>query len=160
MPEHIDDPGRRSEGAMPFPKSVLIAGITWIVWGCLIAANGALHLLVHVHEGAHVAGGMWNGVLGILFGAAFLFIGGFICKGMPKDTLGITVVSIAFGVLDCGYGTRLIGGGNAVQGGLGVEIVNNLLGLASLLCALGLLVAGVLALIGRQKYKDWRTANV
>jgi hypothetical protein len=151
---------RLSDGARLFPKSVFIAGITWIVWGCLIVANGALHLLVHVEEGAQVAGGMWNGVLGTLFGEAFLFIGVLSCKGTAKDLLGNAVASIVFGVLIGCYGTWLISGGKAVQGGLGEEITNGILGLASLLCAFGPLAAGVLALRGRQKYKDWRMVNV
>ena len=82
----------------------------------------ALHLLVHVEEGAHVASGMWNGVFGFLVGVAFLFIGVLSCKGRIKDMLGNAVASVAVGVANASYGIWLLSGAKPALGGLGEEI--------------------------------------
>ncbi len=158
MSENLDEPNPTSIAIPRFPNSVLAAGIIWIIWGCLVFANGGLHLLVHSEQGADVAGGAWNGAIGALAGALFVIIGLLTSKGAAKDTLVNGIASIAFGVLEGGYGVWLLSGAKPVLGGLGEEIVNNLLGLASVICAVGLLASGVLALQGREKYKEWRNA--
>jgi len=103
-----DDRDRRSDRERPFPKAVFFAGVTWIVFGCLILINGGIQLIMTLGQagqagqkdgGAQAVGGTCGVALIVLFGAAFLFVGIQSCKGTAKDTLGNAIGSLVFGLL-------------------------------------------------------------
>jgi len=146
--------------APPYPGTVRTAGIVWIVFGSLILLNLLGVLLITFvfvagggpgREGA-VGGALCvGGVIG-LFGGAFLFVGVQSVRGTAADTLGNGIGSIVIGLLVLAAGAFTAaaadGAGNAIGGG-----VNGLAGLA-------LVLAGILALVGRGAYRDWRRANL
>lgn len=125
--------------APKFPGIVMAAGIIWIIFGGLIlmsllAVAVLIPILVRgVDAGAALAGlASVAGCLG-LFGGVFVMVGVQTVRGTAKDTMGNGVGSILFGLLN-GMNFDLQGGG---------------LGLA-------LVVAGILAIVGRADYKEWR----
>jgi hypothetical protein len=165
--EDIDEDEDRPVRRRPeFPLLVRIAGIIWIVFGCVILLNAAVSLLVSLGQaaprgGAEAAGRATGSMCGVavilLFGGAFILVGVQSIRGTAKDTLGNGIGSIVFGFLNLGCGLMLMLGGAMAGGGAGVVI---LIGSAiSLLAGVGLLAAGVLALIGRDAYKTWRRAQ-
>ena len=125
-----------------FPGIVLAAGIIWIVVGSAILLATVLAVLVSVlirGEGSAESLFLWCwvGVCFSPFGGAFLFVGVQTVRGTAPDTLGNGIGSIIFSGL---FGW---------------------LDLTQPICwpGLALIVAGVLALVGRSQYKVWRKAR-
>lgn len=145
-----------------FPTAVRIAGVIWIVFGGLFLLNAALNLLLSMgrqgQEGPQVAGGLCGMVLGMLFGAVFIHVGVQSIRGTAVDTLGNAIGSIAFGLLVGGLGTLGVISTLAL-GGQEKTVILLIVGAVNLLVALGLLTAGVLALMGRAQYRIWRRAS-
>lgn len=149
-PEYPDfDYGEEPE----YPPLVKAAGVMWIVYGCLILLNMVAVLLLSFvlasQMGGDVAAGAAGGAVCValflgLIAAAFLFVGVQSVRGTARDTLGNAVGSIILGVLQFG--------GAALYGGMG-QIVQA--GVAAVAGGL-LLIAGVLALMGRSDYRRWR----
>jgi len=140
-------------GRVEIPTSVRIAGIVWIVFGALILVNPVINLLA----GGGGGGDMVAVLIVILFGAVFINVGVQSLRGTAADTLGNGIGSIIFGVLNAGYGAMIFVG--AAVGGLPMALAV-VIGGISILGGIGLLTAGVLALVGRQDYKAWRQANL
>jgi hypothetical protein len=135
--------------------------VIWIVFGSLILLNAAINLLLtfgmSAGGGAQAAGGVCPVLIGVLFGAVFIHVGVQSVQGTAKDTLGNGIGSIIFALLNGGFGVLLMVGAVAVGGTAG--LIAALLGGVSLLGGIGLLAAGVLALVGREEYKAWRRAH-
>jgi hypothetical protein len=150
MPDNLDRPDDFDErdrdfGAAPvYPVTVTLAGTVWILFGCLILINAAAVLALGLHE--NMAGGIGVVVLLSLFALAFLFVGVQSVRGTAPDTLGNGAGSIIFALLELGSGVANLNAGQYLQAGVG------------LLLGLGLLAAGILALVGRGEYKAWRRA--
>jgi hypothetical protein len=99
----------------------------------------------------------------ILIGAVFLNVGVQSVRGTARDTLGNGIGSILFGLLYGGAGTFLMIGSFFLHT-LAAEtetaaLMLGIFGTIALLCGLGLLAAGVMALVGRDEYKAWRRAE-
>jgi hypothetical protein len=78
-------------------------------------------------------------------------------RGTAKGTLGNGIGSIFFGLLWAGMTIFTIG---AVVRLPGVNVTMMVIsGVVSGLLALGLMVAGTLAIMGRDAYREWRDAN-
>ena len=155
------------------PRLVRTAGIIWIVFGSMLLINAVVSLGASgaaVRAGENTGGGSCGGVVGIGFGIAFIIVGWQSLKGTAKDTLGNGVGSIIIGalyavggavVLVLGLGMyTLISQGKATapnvdQAALLVTVSGGVL----LLSGLGLILAGVLALMGRADYKAYRRAG-
>jgi hypothetical protein len=144
-----------------YPRAVHIAGVIWIIFGSLILLNAAINLLLTVGmaagDGAQAAGGGSPVWIGVLVGAVFIHVGVQSTRGTAKDTLGNGIGSLIFGLLNGGFGAFLIVGAIAAGGIAG--LIAAIFGGISLLGGIGLLVAGVLALVGREEYKAWRRAQ-
>jgi hypothetical protein len=104
--------------------------------------------------------------LALLFGAVFLNVGIQSVRGRAVDTLGNGLGSFLFGLIFGGWGSMLLLAGTAGSiatpsdkagnvGALVMLIVGGLYVLGGLL----LLPAGLMALIGRGRYKAWRKAK-
>ncbi len=152
-----DQPESSVQTAPGYPMTVMIAGIAWIFFGGLLLLN-LLVLLVGMFGvaaggkvGDAVGGAVCGGLLLGLFGAAFMYVGIQSVRGQAGDTIGNGLGSIIFGLLafGCGAITLPMGGD---QVGVGKAIA---LGVYFLVGS-GLLIAGVLALVGRGDYKAWR----
>ncbi|MCI0742902.1 MAG: hypothetical protein L0Y72_28060 [Gemmataceae bacterium] len=136
-----------------YPSQVRTAGIVWIVFGGLILLNLAVLLVLLAavpgqrDKGAAVAGGVCASVFLGLCGGAFIFVGVQNVNGTAADTLGNGIGSIIFGILNWGSAIA-----HAVAG-LYLQTVVNFIGGG------GLLAAGILALVARGDYLDWRRAQ-
>jgi hypothetical protein len=156
---------------LPFPTSAKIAAIIWLVFGGLLLVNAVVTLAFvgllatapqqgapagagpkgagrnpDVPGIAFAIGGCGSAVIA-LFAAAFLYVGVQTLRGTARDTLGNSIGSIAFGLLNiCG----------GVVNFTANQALNGVVGLA---CGGALLLAGVLGLAVRGQYKDWRLAQ-
>jgi len=154
MRESFDEPEAEYEEKPGFPVTVMAAGIFWIVLGAvlvlalLIALVGMFMAAQWRQEkGEVVFGGLCTGLFIGLIGGAFIFVGIQTILGSARDTLGNGIGSIIFGILNGGAG-------------LGQVLIREYFQSAiSFICGVGLLTAGVLALVGRDGYKRWRRAR-
>jgi len=163
MADDFDPLDVRLPATPGFPRTVMAAGIIWITVGCLILLNMLMLLLLTfgpAAEGWREADAARSALMGLLlglFGAAFIHVGVQSVRGTAHDTLGNGIGSIIFGLLQGGYASTLILGGLALGAALGgAALIIVFLAGISMLASTALLAAGVLALIGRQEYKDWR----
>ena len=121
------------------PGVVKAAGIIWIVVGGL----GLLGQLMSLGAGFRP-----QNILGLAIAVAFLVCGIQTVMGKAKDTLGNGIGSIVIGLLNGGFlGYAASNLPSAMAGAMmlfGAPVV------------LGLLVGGILALVGRTGYKEWR----
>ena len=150
--DDADDMAEIVRDAPPFPKTVTVAGIAWIVFGALILLGGIFFLIgLTTTKRVDPAATGFIGVLAtglfILFGGVFIHVGEQSITGKARDTLGNGIGSIIFGVLNL-----LAGIGGAGSGQIPQAIVN-------FICGAGLLAAGTLVLIDRGGYVRWRRAN-
>lgn len=158
-----DDRGPADRPA--FPGIVRLAGIIWIGVGALELLNAAANVVLagmNQNQNPGTAGGACCAV-GV--GIAFLVCGIQTVTGKAKDTLGNSIGSLVLGALILGL-AALIGFGGAVLGAnpnanangiapgvfIAIAVFTGLMGLT-------LLLAGVLALMGRRQYQEWREAN-
>ena len=140
----------------PFPRTITVAGALLIVFGCLVLLNLLLSLALTFvlagnaggqAAGSFVAGGICGALFVVLVGAVFIQEGVRGVRGTLRDTLGTGIASIAFGVLVLAAAAFTAIAGGVVQGGF-----------AGLVGAM-LVVAGILALVGRGEYRVWRQAR-
>jgi hypothetical protein len=141
----------------PFPMVVTIAGIAWIVFGALII-SGVLLLVVSA-AGRRAAGGpvggdpnvvaLWapGGCLA-LFAGAFIFVGVQSVRGTAPGTVGNGLGSIVYALFNVATVALLIQQRQFLAAAVGAIFV------------LGLIAAGVLALVGTSDYREWRRAKV
>jgi len=118
-----------------------VAGWVWVSYGALLG------LVLLVMAAVPIPGG-WVLLLVLLFGSSiFAYVGSQTVRGKAKDTLGNGIGSIVFGLfgLQAAIST-LTADGDPYRA------------FGSLLAGLILLVAGVIALIGRSSYKRWRAS--
>jgi hypothetical protein len=154
----------------PVPGTVRAAGVIWIVFGCLILLGAAANLVVSVGAAGAGAGpraaapgqppagvGICGALVNALFGAAFVFVGVQSFNGTARDTLGNGIGSIGIGLLNGGCGALFVAAGVA-GGGAGAPLAV-VVGAASILGGLGLLAAGVLALVGRAGYRAYKDSG-
>lgn len=161
MREGIGEQDQLPVDGPEYPRTVHIAGVIWIVFGSLILVNAAINLLLTfgmaAGGGAQAAGGMSSVLIGVLVGAVFIHVGVQSTRGTAKDTLGNGIGSIIFGLLNGGLGALLLVGAVAAEGTAG--LIAGILGGVSILGGIGLLAAGVLALVVREEYRAWRRAQ-
>ncbi len=159
--DDFERPARPAPAPTAIPGSVRAAGIIWIVFGALILLNGAVMLLLLLTltgpappgQRAGLAGGVLCGGLFVgLVGGVFIHVGVTTLAGTAKDTLGNGIGSIIFAALVGGSGMLRL----ALLGANVVELVG---ALVNLLGGAALLVAGILALVGRDGYRAYRHAR-
>jgi hypothetical protein len=143
-----------------YPRSVQVAGLFWIGFGCLILLNAAAGLVLTFAAGpnqGNAMGGVCSAGCSGLFAVAFLVVGVQTIKGTARDTLGNGIGSIGIGVLNMGAGGIMIA--IAMSGAAQTAGFATIAGGISILGGIGLVVAGILALIGRSSYREWREEN-
>jgi hypothetical protein len=144
-----------------FPTLVKIAGLIWVVCGGTILLIGAANLWLSLHP--TTAGGARAALVvaflqlfGLLVGVLFLIVGVRSIRGSAQDTLGNGIGSIGLSLPLLGIGYILFAAAAEV-GEPSAALVVTVAALGSLV-VIGMLVAGVLALISRAPYKAWRQA--
>jgi hypothetical protein len=127
------DPGQ--EPFAPASRALKAAGIVWIVFGALLFLGPLVHLLCVGFQGG--VGFVFVGVG--LFGAPFLFVGVQSIRGKvtARGILENSIGSIGLGLLTVGLGVVAAVYGHVIPAVIGC------------LAGLGLVAAGVLALVGR-----------
>lgn len=155
-----DEWGEGPRGELPpLPTLARAAGIIWVVFGGLILLNFAATVLIalaftpRVAEGVVVAAVLCVGVVAALFAGAFIYVGVQTLTGMARDTLGNSIGSLIFGalVVAAAFNPQARGGLEGAPRVIGMMI--------NVLCGGGLITAGVLALIDRDKYRMYRRAR-
>jgi hypothetical protein len=158
-PDPYSKPNPLALGEPAFPKLVRVAGVIWIVFGCLLLVNGGISLLLSyaADPGKDLLPGQRMELAAYVlavFGLAFLLVGWQSTQGTAKDTLGNGIGSIGIGLVNGAGGALIVLG--ALSRGVQLQA---LVGGFCFLAGLGLLVAGALALMGRDQYKAWRLAQ-
>jgi hypothetical protein len=145
-----------------FPATVTVAGIIWIVIGGLSILQLLLMLVLPAampqakarpaDQGQENVQRVAKGVglcCGSLIGGAFIFVGAQSVRGTANDTLGNGIGSIVLGILQLAY--------SAIAALVRVSFLDLAIGC---ILGIGLLVAGVIALLGRSDYKAWRESQM
>ncbi len=150
------------------PGSTKAAGIIWVIMGSLVLLSVLANFAVGVSNQADMGSMLCGLALPALIGAVFLMVGVQTLKGSAKGTLANGIGSIIFAALIGGLGALLLlgsafvgavaakGGGPAgAAGGLAATV---LMIAAVIYIATGamLLVAGILAIKGKNDYLRWR----
>jgi hypothetical protein len=136
-----------------YPKVLKKAGVTWIAFGCLILLNLGVVFLSSLIAGsmrrgeAVLVGGVFGGLFIGFVAGVFIHVGVQSISGTARDTLGNGIGSIIFGGLHEGGGILSVVSENTIQAGV------------DFLAGIGLLVAGVMALLCRSEYRTWRKAR-
>ena len=133
--------------------AVTFASIMWIAFGCFSLLGAAFIIAGSLMVGA--TDGPARFILALLLGlvpsglaAAFIFVGVQTLRRKARDTIGNGIGSIALGLL---YSAPML---IRSDSDLGAAAAQGLAFLAALLVA-----AGILALVGRNRYKGWREAQ-
>lgn len=140
------------------PRTVFVAGVAWIILGCLFLLNALLAMGLSAAGNQESNPAACGPLLGIVMGAAFVFVGMQTVRGTARDTLGNAIGSIVLGILQGAAGGFLLVSSMA-QRGKGDPTVLIAIGCFALIICAGLVVAGVLALMGRAEYKAWYKAQ-
>lgn len=164
--EDDDRPARRSRAGAPFPGGAKAAGIIWIGFGSLGILSNIVSIAVTAGQAAAGGGQQYGGVgCGILIAIAFLIVGIQTVKGTAPSMMGNGIGSLIFGALYLICGAILLAGGGVLAarggGGAGAPAGGLIMILAAIPIVLGLalLLAGVLALMNKTAYEDWRAAQ-
>jgi len=143
------DSAKQINGLQPgYPRTVLAAGIIWIVYGCFLLLGLAFLSLALLGPSAgreqHEIPVLFAVCLSLsmaLFGVLFVHVGVQSVRGTARDTLGNGIASIILSLVFLA----------SLRHAARDESVTT-----SILLGCGLLAAGILALLGRKRYKAWR----
>jgi len=155
-----DESIRPDQKVFPFPLSVTIAGIVWIVYGSVVLlawpvlAFGALIVLAFGTS----AGGIIAITVVLIWaavGIAFVTAGTKSVKGTGRDTLGKAIWSIIVGI---GLlAARVFNVASSLAEGQ-IHEIRAAISIFFFLGGVSLFAAGFLALLGREPYQMWRKA--
>jgi hypothetical protein len=165
--ESANELGLENEAGPAFPPWIMVAGWIWIVLGSMIVIVVGLWAdLIVLFPGDANALGQQYGVrfTGTLLGlgwvgvfSAILMVGGVQCfRAKARDVLPGGIVSIWMGLLLYIIAGFEIADGQIFQATIARIASIGIEGIAGVL----LLVAGVMALLGRSQYKLWRKAQM
>ncbi len=156
--EDDDDDERPRRRRSRFPVLVSVAGWFWIGYGALFLLGTILYVIgvlpnqmkgnQQADANAQATGMICGFVFAGLIGAAFARAGIQSINGTAKDTMGNGIGSICFSLLYLAVGALSIG----LKGG-------PLVGIVVMIFGGGLLAAGIMAIMGRGDYLDWRREN-
>jgi hypothetical protein len=153
------EPGPRSSRSgsfePAFPILVKVAGIIWIIYGCLALAAMSLNVAMFAlstpanerQRDDLIAAATCSVCCVGPVAAVFILVGYQSIRGTANDTLGNGIGSIIFGALGFASGITLTLAAQLFQAAM-------VLAFAALLIS-----AGVLALIARSDYRLWRQAR-
>jgi hypothetical protein len=163
--DYDDYDDRPARSAVPFPTGVKVAGILWIGFGVLALVGQLLSFALNMagaaaQGGPGAPGGNMCGVgCGVLFAIVFLVAGIQTVKGTAKGTLGNGIGSLLFGLLYGVVAVFVIGLGASGRLPPGNEALMYVAGAVAAALAVALLTAGILALMGKSAYEQWREAQ-
>jgi hypothetical protein len=172
LDEYDDDRDRDEDygahEAPRFPMSVRVAGIIWIGFGALGIINVLVGLaMMAAQQGQGGAGAPSSPCCGAFIAFAFLYCGYQTVTGKASDTLSNAIGSLVIGSLQLLIGGILLFGGaflaqNPNFGGGPNGLPPEALIILAILIGLmgtGLITAGIMALVGRRQYREWREAR-
>jgi hypothetical protein len=158
-----------ADKAAPFPTAILVAAILSLLFGIQTLLNFAF-VVLRAQSGVHdpraplpFVVGFWSVVLIAALGlCAFLYVAIQILRGAARDTLGNSMASFVFSAMNVAPGVvRLIVASTdpSVRTGPIGAAAEWFVTLALLIPGTGLLIAGLLGLLGRNAYRNWRRAR-
>jgi hypothetical protein len=143
---------------------IRVAGIIWIVIGGLILLNGTGSVILNLSAAenkpsgsAYAVGSLCGYAFLVFCGGVFIHVGVQSLRGTAADTLGNGIGSIIFGVINIvvAGGLILATASTGVSSSV-AAIVILIFGIIFGGSGAGLILAGIMALIGREDYKAWR----
>jgi hypothetical protein len=126
---------------------VYAAGVIWLIFGVLIMINALLTVLLAAGKQVGFAGKEITAIFTAVIGLVFLHVGWQSTSGTARGTLGNGLGSILFGLLG--------GAGSILFFNAGIPI----LGVFQILAGLGLLTAGIMALMAGDAFAQWKEAK-
>jgi hypothetical protein len=134
---------------VPYPGKLRAAGILWVIIGGLILVGNAINVFVALNmaegRGSVLGPVMCASLLVALFGGAFIWVGVQSITGTAPGVIGNAVGSIILGAVVFASGLAAGIGGNVPW----VIIITSIE-------AAVLILAGILALLCHNEYKEWR----
>ncbi|HEY2787698.1 MAG TPA: hypothetical protein VGJ05_22260 [Fimbriiglobus sp.] len=151
MRDYDEDEFENRRGS-PYPVIVRIAAVLWIGFGALGLIGGMIQL---GQAGAQRGNGQSTGgpCCGFVIAIAFIVVGYQTLTGKAKDTLGNGIGSILIGLLYLAIAGVLFAAVR-VRAQFGGEV--NFIAVFVGLIGISLILAGMLAIVGRENYKAWR----
>lgn len=165
MRDDLDDDDDRDRREPPrVPGLVRAAGILWITYGSLGLLSTIAGFVMQAGQAAgQAAGGNQPGnnpaspCCSIVITIAFLYVGIQSVQGTAKDTLGNAIGSLILGMLQFSAGVFFVLVGlEVVQVAMFVREAALAVGGFLLLMSSALLLAGIMALMGRSAYREYR----
>jgi hypothetical protein len=146
-----------SNDTSEYPQQIRLAGAIWLLFGSLLLLSAAgLIGAAFAASGSRPSSLVTDGVqalVHILVGAILTRMGMKSRRGTARDTLVYGIGSVVLGLPFVGLaGMSVV---FIIQAGGSVPLIGWLMGTLSILAALGLVGAAVLALAGRSTYKKW-----
>lgn len=144
---------------IPQPDITRLAGILWIVMGIVFFFFGCLNVLTSALLAARQPNRPDTGSqscavwLSFGIGTALFVAGRNLRSGKAKDVLVSSIFSILLGLFYAALGV------GAVLLFARDEVMAVILGGMSFIIALGCCVPGILALVGRSRYLEWKREN-
>lgn len=133
----------------PFPMSVRVGGILWIVYGCL----GLISSVANLATGGQNANPA-TPICSVLVALAFLITGVQTVTGKVSDLLGAGIASIILGLITGAAGVFLLVSAKGNQVPQFAYLLLMVIGLLAIL----LISAGFLVIAGRTQFLEWREA--
>ena len=151
MSDDLDEDELVAPVGPAFLKTVLIAGILWIVFGAWGLVIGGLMFAV---VGSLSPVPFW----GLIFGGASVYVGIHTVRGTARGMWGNALGSIVFALFIFTHAFSVVAALGPQQGP--DQLIAGVLDAAGTsFAALGFLAAGVLALWGRHEYRFWLRAQ-
>lgn len=151
-PRRYDDEDDRRR-VVPYPSMLRNAGYLWVIFGLIILVNGGINVMMSVggaggaDQDAKVAGGTCGILVVALLGGVFIHVGMQSINGTARDTMGNGIGSMIIGLLQAGGGVVYL------RADMMLPAVVSFVG-----CA-GLMAAGVMAILARADYQEWKKQN-
>ena len=155
-PDHSED---EPTGPTPQPGIIRTASVMWLVMGVVFVLFGCVNVVTSAVLAAQQPNRANTGTEGCSvwlsfgIGAALFVAGQNLRRGKAKDVVVAAILSILLGLFYAavGVGAFLLLARN--------EVLAVILAATGFLIAAGSILPGVLALVGRQQYLEWRRAN-
>ncbi len=153
MSDDLDEDELVTPAGPAFPKTVLIAGIIWIVFGSWVfLIAGFLFSIERPGSPTPLS------LLGFAFGGASVYVGIQTVRGMARGMWGNALGSIVFALFMFIHAFSVVAALGPQQGP--DHLIAGVLDAAGTsFAALGFLAAGILALWGHHDYRSWLQAQ-
>lgn len=153
MEDKMQETVEKPKCKLSFPMLTTISGIVWTVFGVLNLLVAIFSIIASVQTNSNEMG-FWGSLfiflfvaIPFIFGAVFIYVGMQTIKGKARDVVGNSTGSIVIGVFYLFVSMQKH------------SITSERFCGTTFFLAGMLIIAGILALIGRKQYKVWQNAQ-